>query len=131
MIHASCSQTTPCMLTKRSDFLRVQAAEKIVTTSMVVHYQNTRTEQCRIGYTVTKRCGNAVKRNRIKRRLRAVWAEAIKLQLPIGFDIVIVGRVSTYDAPSTELRRDMSYALKRMQKSVSQTPVLSFEQGAV
>lgn len=119
------------MLTKRKDFLRVQAAEKIVTTSMVVHYQKTHTKQCRIGYTVTKRCGNAVKRNRIKRRLRAVWAKAIKLQLPTGFDIVIVGRVSTYDAPSEQLERDMSYALKRMQKSVSQTPVLSFEQGAV
>lgn len=108
----------PVMLTKRGDFLRVQAAEKIVTTSMIIHFQKTQIEQCRIGFTVTKRCGNAVKRNRIKRRLRAVLAEAIALDMPIGFDIVVVGRVSTHDAPSTELQRDMHYALKRMKKSV-------------
>lgn len=113
-------------LKKRSEFLRVQAAAKIVTSTMVVHYLflpplSLPVQGCRIGYTVTKRCGNAVKRNRIKRRLRAVVTEILHSSMLAGVDMVVVGRVATHDAPMAELQRDMRYAIRKIEKSKPST----------
>ncbi len=65
----------------------------------------------RVGFTVTKKVGNAVVRNRTKRRLR----EAVRLGLdpePIaGFDIVVIGRDKTADRPFADLIDDLRRAL--------------------
>lgn len=67
----------------------------------------------RVGYTVSKRVGNAVERNRLKRRLRA----AVNLVFPAcatsGRDYVIVGRRAGLNRPFAELTEDLSRALKK------------------
>jgi ribonuclease P protein component len=62
-----------------------------------IHYQRTRRELSRVGLVVTRRIGNAVQRNRVKRLLREVYRQN-KGRLPGSTDVVLVpqGGVRTY-----------------------------------
>lgn len=69
----------------------------------------------RMGFTCSKKVGNAVARNRAKRRLR----EAARMILPAhgrpGWDYVLIGRANeTAQRPFEELKRDLIYALKKI-----------------
>ncbi len=68
----------------------------------------------RVGFTCSKKVGNAVARNRAKRRLRAV-AHALLPQLAEpGFDYVLIGRQETLRRPYALLLQDLQTALKRV-----------------
>ena len=102
-------------LQHRRDFL---AAAKAVSQSMpgvVIQARNRADEQPpRIGFTCTKKLGNAVTRNRIRRRMR----EAARLTLPgiakTGFDYVMIGRVATADRDFDALKKDIISALQKL-----------------
>lgn len=69
----------------------------------------------RVGFTCSKKVGNAVARNRAKRRLR----EVARLVLPdlgqTGWDYVLIGRRDvTAQRPFNALRDDLKYALKKL-----------------
>lgn len=68
----------------------------------------------RVGFTVTKKVGNAVERNRIKRRLRALTAEILPNQAIGGFDLVLIGRRATLNRPYAKLVGDLLKALDKM-----------------
>ena len=68
-----------------------------------------------VGFTVSRKVGNAVARNRAKRRLRAVASEILPTAGRPGFDYVIIGRKATLDRSFTELRRDLQEAMERLQ----------------
>ncbi|MBA5776203.1 ribonuclease P protein component [Stappia sp. F7233] len=68
--------------------------------------------QARVGYTVTKKVGNAVVRNRIKRRLRAAMAKVGDCARP-GTDYVIVGRQSALTQKFTDLATDLAQCLRQ------------------
>ena len=83
-------------LKKRPEFLSVNAAQtKWVSGTVIVQAKPATTENFRFGVTATKKTGNAVIRNRIKRRLRAAINE-VGQNADFGhYDIVLVGRVET------------------------------------
>lgn len=69
----------------------------------------------RIGLTVTKKIGGAVTRSRVKRILRAGLQDAEKhTPLKTGFLIVIVARDAAVSAKSTQVARDLSYAMQKL-----------------
>lgn len=67
----------------------------------------------RIGFTVTKRVGGAVERNRMKRRLRAAARAALAPEARRGCDYVLVARRAVLDAPFERLLRDLGEAVRR------------------
>lgn len=69
----------------------------------------------RVGYTCSKKVGNAVARNRAKRRLRAVAAKVLPESGRPGWDYVLIGRANvTVSRDFTELCKDMETALARI-----------------
>jgi ribonuclease P protein component len=67
----------------------------------------------RVGFTVTKKIGNAVVRNRMKRRFRALARELIPTRGVAGADHVIIGRAGGIERDFAILRSDFGRALER------------------
>jgi len=70
----------------------------------------------RIGITVSKKVGNAVVRNRMKRRFRALAAELLPELGIIGADHVLIGRNSGIERPFDDLKTDLSKALRKVRR---------------
>lgn len=105
---------------KRKDFLSAAArGRKFVTSSFVLQMLE-RPEghpapaAPRLGYTVTRKMGGAVVRNRIKRRLRAATAALPAHLLKDGNDYVVIARHKAQDRPFADLARDMEFAFSRI-----------------
>lgn len=73
--------------------------------------------QCSIGFTVTKKLGNAVRRNRIKRRLK----EAVRLTFPHhaqgDYAYVVIGRYKAFDMEFEQMVEQCTKALRKSQKA--------------
>jgi len=68
----------------------------------------------RIGFTVTRKVGSAVVRNRARRRLRAALEAVLKDAMPQGWDLVLVARAETPRRPFALLVVDLRRALGRL-----------------
>jgi ribonuclease P protein component len=73
----------------------------------------------RIGVTASKKVGNAVARNRAKRRMRALFRLLHPLHIPSGTDYVLIARHSLVRAGWTELTEDFSKAVKHIDKKLN------------
>jgi ribonuclease P protein component len=102
-------------LKKRAEFLRAASAGKKAAIGGVVLQALPRADMlpARLGFTVTKKVGNAVVRNRTRRRLK----EAARLLLAdrdlTGVDLVLIGRDSTRKRNFIVLQGDIRRALER------------------
>ncbi|MEX2643547.1 MAG: ribonuclease P protein component [Acetobacterales bacterium] len=105
-------------LKRRAEFVRVtRQGRKAASAGLVLQaapFENSDHDAFRVGFTVTRRVGNAVVRNRVRRRLRAVAQEIMPTGARPGFDYVLVGRAATKDRPYDALRRDLVSALGRL-----------------
>ena len=68
----------------------------------------------RLGITVTKKIGNAVVRNRMKRRFRALAAELFPTNGIAGADHVLIGRAGGIERDHALLRRELAGALAKL-----------------
>jgi ribonuclease P protein component len=110
---------TPVRLKRRRDFLRVAAkGKRAARPGLVLQAMAAEAPAPRIGFTVTKKVGNAVVRNRAKRRLR----EAARLAIPAllaegvmapGWDLVLIGRDATPSRDFRTLIGDLRGALRQ------------------
>lgn len=103
-------------LKKRSEFLRLRGGARFATPSFVLETRPAAAAsgEARFGYTVTKKLGGAVVRNRIRRRLKAVVGQvAPKLARP-GHDYVLVARAAAYERAFADLKKDLERALQRV-----------------
>ena len=82
-------------LSKRADFVAASNAEKYVGKSIIIQARPNSLQTIRVGYTASKRVGNAVARNRAKRRMRAAVAETLAFYGTPGTDYVLIGRAQT------------------------------------
>jgi len=73
---------------------------------------NSTTNAARFGFTVTKKLGNAVTRNRIRRRLKAAVAAAAPGKVAAHFDYVIVARQAAEIRPFEQICADLESALR-------------------
>ncbi|MEO1153747.1 MAG: ribonuclease P protein component [Pseudomonadota bacterium] len=105
------------VLTKRADFLRASRGPRVAKPGFVLQGRNRAddTAQIRVGYTCSKKVGNAVARNRAKRRLREIARLILPQQGSPGWDYVLVGRAgTTATLPFPQLQSDLQAALTRL-----------------
>ena len=114
---AALSCPTFATLRKRADFLAAARARRQGTAGMMVQARARDDDDpaIRVGFTCSKKVGNAVARNRAKRRLR----EVARLLLPrhgrAGWDYVLIGRAeATADRDFKALQGDLLHALKKL-----------------
>ena len=100
---------SPGRLLKRAEFLAVRRGEKRRGRLFLVEVLDRGDgADARVGYTVTRKVGNAVVRNRIRRRLKeAVRTHAADDMAP-GSDYVIVGREDVLSAPFSQIKAELS-----------------------
>lgn len=100
---------------KRSDFLAANAGRRAATPGFVllVRDRGDSDPLKRVGLTVSRKVGNAVTRNRMKRRFRALAREILPDRGFPGCDHVMIGRASGIERDYRMLRQDLTGALQR------------------
>ena len=110
--------TRPEVLTKRADFVRASGALRASTSGFTLQARPRplgEAEGLRVGFTCSKKVGNAVARNRAKRRLREVARAVLPAEGREGWDYVLIGRPEVTAAlPFPQLLSDLSGALARL-----------------
>lgn len=105
-------------ITNRRDFLAANQAKRIATSCFVLLVRPRPADHPvkdipRFGFTVSKKMGNAIARNRIKRRLRDALRRG-NPPLKDGCDYVLISRQKALDCDFSEITRDIAFAFSRI-----------------
>ncbi len=106
----------------RADFLRVAAARRraarpgLVLQAAARHGGTADDAAVRVGFTASRKVGNAVVRNRAKRRLRAAAAEVLARRGRPGMDYVLIARAATAKRRYADLVGDLEGALRQVDR---------------
>ena len=112
------------LIKKRPDFLHVaRNGCKVVRSGFVLQAAVSRrtfsVPVYRIGYTASKKIGNAVCRNRAKRRLRALCRELLPLEAIAGYDYVVIARHAVLELPYQRLYKELKFALTEIKQEIN------------
>lgn len=114
---SSCSDYS--ILAKRADFLRAASARRQSAEGFLLQarQRNDGSDLVRVGFTCSKKVGNAVMRNRARRRLREVVRAILPALAQPGWDYVLVGRPGvTIDRDFASLKSDLTGALAKIHR---------------
>lgn len=115
-VAAGTAGTPFAILKRRADFVAASRARRQGRPGLMLQARQRGTDEdpegIRVGYTCSKKVGNAVARNRAKRRLRAAAREVIPGLGRSGWDYVLIGRPeATAARPFADLCADVAAAL--------------------
>ena len=104
-------------LKSTEDFKRLKSGKFFRSQSFLLQgMENSHSNIIRIGYTVTKQNGNAVTRNKIKRRLRSIANEVFKNSEKSKWDYVMIGKKNSLIVPFAKLKLELEFALNKIHK---------------
>ena len=107
-------------LRQRADFLAAAGASKAATAGFVLQARERGDGgPVRVGFTVSRKVGTAVERNRVRRRLRAVVNLSAADALQQGHDYVLVGRRTALSRTFDRMVDDLRDALRRLERAES------------
>jgi ribonuclease P protein component len=109
-------------LTRRADFLAANKGLRVARPGFVLLAHPNDGRGKRLGITVTKRIGNAVVRNRMKRRFRALARDLLPEHGLADTDHVLIGREGGVERDFGKLREELVAALGRVQQGKGDPP---------
>jgi ribonuclease P protein component len=102
-------------LRQRADFLAARNGIKAPASGFVLQARKRDDEgPVRIGFTVSKQVGNAVERNRVKRRLREIVRLCTAGRMRAGHDYVLIGRRAALELPFPRMLDEFDRSLRRV-----------------
>jgi len=103
-------------LKKRADFVAANSGKRATTPGFILlaRHREDSDSSMRVGFTVTKKIGGAVIRNRMKRRFRALAREIVPTKGIAGADHVMIGRAKGVEREFGLLRSELLGALERL-----------------
>ncbi len=106
------------MLTRRADFLAANTGKRAPMPGFVLLVRDRADgdDSARVGFTVTKKIGNAVVRNRMKRRLRALSRDLLASDGIAGADHVLIGRAGGIERDYAALKVELTKALAKVKR---------------
>ncbi len=108
-------------LKRRQEFVAAAKALYAAMPGMVVQARDRKDGGGpRVGFTATKKLGNAVARNRAKRRLREIARLKLAGLAHAGYDYVLIGRGASLTRRFADLEGDLTSALKRLHRTSHQ-----------
>lgn len=113
---------TISVITKRADFLAANRGLRVARPGFVLLTRPNDGLGTRFGVTVTKKIGNAVVRNRMKRRFRALLREALPAMGLANHDHVLIGREGGVERDFGALRAELAAALARAAQGKGDPP---------
>ena len=119
------TSTLPIVIRKRPDFLAANRGKRFVTPGFVLLVHKRRqdhpvsSETIRYGITVTKKIGNAVIRNRMKRRFRALVANSLAEHGLAGADHILIGRKQNQEPDFAIMQRELEKGLRYLSKKLA------------
>jgi len=122
------------VLRKRADFLRLNRGRRFSAPGLVLQTAQTPdapgdTTSVRVGLTVTKKIGNAVVRNKNRRRLREAARQVLPLAGRAGHDYVLIARQTTSNRSFEELKSDLRRGLEMVHKAKKPKPAKPMNSG--
>ena len=108
------TKITLTTILKRRDFLLVAAEKRSGQPGLLLQGRNRQdgSSSTRVGYTCSKKLGNAIARNKAKRRLREISKATLTVKGNPGWDYVLVGR------PKTTLERNYSLLIEDLNRAI-------------
>src|SRR5204862_4962822 len=104
-------------LRQRADFLAAASGRKLPTAAFVLQVRERGDGgPVRVGFTVSKKVGTAVERNRVRRRLRDIVRRSPTPRLRAGHDYVLIGRRSALELPFERMVEEFCSALQRLEQ---------------
>lgn len=103
-----------CYLKKNIEFQRVYSARRVTgNRTFTLFYKKNNFDYARVGFTITKKVGNAVTRNRLKRRLREIYRLNENKVKP-GYDYVFVLKKEAVDLSYKDLESSFLHVLRKV-----------------
>jgi ribonuclease P protein component len=104
------------VIKKRSDFLAANRGRRFARPGFVLLVHDRKDNDCgiRLGITITKKVGNAVIRNRMRRRFRELMREMLAAHGKSGADHILIGRSDGIEMDFSQLRVDLHKAFARI-----------------
>jgi ribonuclease P protein component len=100
-------------LLKRKEFSYVfHKSKRFTTKTMVLHYVPTKLNTFKVGFSVSKKIGKAVVRNKVKRRMREAL-RSIKQQINPKFNYVFVARTGIEEQSYEQIKQTIVYSLEK------------------
>jgi ribonuclease P protein component len=110
-------------LQQRRDFLAAAGGSKAATSGFVLQARARGDDgPVRVGFTVSKKVGTAVERNRVRRRLKELVRRSAAPRLYGGHDYVLIGRRAALSLPFAQLIDEMEGALRRLHRGRPRGP---------
>ena len=129
----SITNTQPIRMKKRRMFLKAtHNGKKFISQTMILQVvAQMEVEGARLGFTVTKKMGNAVVRNRIRRRIREVARLVFPQYSCAGYDYVIIARKAAFDEDFSVLKKDLKYLMRSFIKRQNEQEIQGENEDAI